>query len=111
LQLLDLSGACENAKASRHCFCFDCFAGSVFTERHCFDLLYFQVFLLFVLLKERACACFRYSIEPHESADNYIQTTGATQNGGGFALARALGKNSTLLSLNVSSELRNGFAA
>ena len=58
LQSLDIRCRCESTKTSRHCFCFDCFAGSVLTERHCFDLLYFEVFLPFVLRGERTlCAC------------------------------------------------------
>lgn len=71
-----------------------------FIEKKCFHLLYFQVFLALVFLKERAlCARFRFSTEPHELADCNVGRDG------GVALARALGKNSTLLSLKLRSDV------
>jgi hypothetical protein len=90
LQSLDIRCRCESPETSRHCFCVDCFASSVFIERYCFDLRCFQVLFGFVL---RACLNLTSPSVGVRSAD----------------FCRALGKNSTLLSLNFNSDRADCF--
>ena len=94
LRSLDIACRCESTETSRHSFCVDCFTSSVFIERHCFGLLFFQVFFGFVL---RACLNLT-----SQSVVTDIRSE---------AFCRALGKNSTLLSINLNRERTNGFAA